>query len=95
MECVYDQTSRERYLCNKGSWYLMWLRFQCRLSVPFSTSNEDVLNRKVAEKEESDVLVKRPYLLFETEQEADLADIKQMKKRVEQDRVEVYKKEVF
>ena len=52
---------------------------------------------KVIEKEDdqSGVLGKRPYLLFETEQESDLADIKQMKKRVEQNRVEVYKKEVY
>jgi len=31
---------------------------------------------KVIEKEESDLLGKRPRLLFETEQESDLADIK-------------------
>lgn len=43
----------------------------------------------------SNPLGKRPHLLFETEQEAELADIKKMKKRVEQDRVEVYKKEVY
>ncbi len=41
------------------------------------------------------MLGKRPYLLHETEQEAEISDIKQMRKRVEQDRVEVYRKEIY
>jgi hypothetical protein len=50
---------------------------------------------KSTEERSDDVLGKRSHLLFQSEQEADIADIKQMKKRIEQDRVEVYKKEVY
>ena len=43
-----------------------------------------LVNQAIKEEEEpSDPLGKRPRLLFETEQEADLADIKEMKKRVQ------------